>query len=148
MSAISRKDKTVSLLQTDQPVTGGVDKSTRTEILFNWNVIEVVQNNYLSPDLNKRTEGIAMIFFHELSHTVMSDPILNDPTDNYLTWLQISDADILTNQIRGEMGQDWGQKSNYHSIMGLDNFNYIPFSEESKQELLNGKIPKKQFLRY
>jgi hypothetical protein len=59
-----------------------------------------------SKDLDIRTVAIGMAFFHELGHTVIGgihpDPVAGnyDPGEN----------EIIPNQIRSEMGAEWGER--------------------------------------
>ncbi len=100
--------------------------------LRNWMFISQEQSEMLqfelSPDLNRHTVSIGMVFFHELGHTILGGN-LDDPPEGSTDQ---SPADRIPNKIRRQMGRDWGQQTSYNPFE-VEDENYIPMSEESKK---------------
>jgi hypothetical protein len=91
--------------------------------------------------------SIGVVFFYELGYTNMLNPFVRDPSFPDINYSDISPADVLPNKIRSELGTDWGQKTMYNP-MEIGGARYIPFSIEAKNDLLNLRVPKRQFLKF
>lgn len=95
-----------------------------------------------SSDLNKNTLGWGMVFIHEYLHTTPGGS-LSDPKQYGL----IGEVEYTMNDIREELGSDYGMRASYQSLLLDDGFRYIPFSTYSEELIQSGKIPSASFVK-
>lgn len=80
--------------------------------------------------VNKKTLGYGMTFLHELAHTEST----YDLKDDFSTSNSKGENVDFMNEIRAELGEDWGQRQSYPRIGG-----YLPFDEYTKCLLERGE---------
>ncbi|HRJ98773.1 MAG TPA: RHS repeat-associated core domain-containing protein [Ignavibacteria bacterium] len=89
-----------------------------------------------SENLNKNTMGWGMVFLHEFLHTE-SGGNLSDPKD----YGAIGEVESIMNEIRKELGEDYGYRASYQSLEVYDGFKYIPFDLQTKKQIEKNIIP-------
>ena len=93
--------------------------------------------------VNSMTMGFGMIFMHEVVHTdVMGDT--KDPVDGRGA---IGIPDMVGNQIRLELGSDWGQRESYAPYL-IDGIYYFPFSDNAIECLESGIVPDGGYVKF
>ncbi len=124
------------------------------QINLNSNQINAFING-TSANLDSRTEGYGMTFFHELSHTdiggKLSDasPITFSGGVTGIPFGASSSSVRNENAIRQELGPNFGQRTSYASSpTQSDGYNYIPMSNSSFRDLDRGIIPANSFIKY
>ncbi|NII29578.1 RHS repeat-associated core domain-containing protein [Pseudoflavitalea sp. X16] len=141
-------EKTVKVF--DVPGSGNrTDAKTRTKIEFDEIAVGVWERG-ASPGLNPETVGAGMTLIHELRHTVIGG--MHDDPSEPLSF-DLGSNEELVNQIRKEMGPDWGQRTAYGPVLGLSEDKksmmlYVPFDQAAKESLQQIKVPTTKFIRY
>lgn len=88
-----------------------------------------------SKDLNKMTSGLGMTAFHEMGHTFLHGKVPHSNAE-MTGFGVIGSIDKRMNQIRSEMGTNWGQRMSY-TYVGVNGYNYIPMSSASLKAIQN-----------
>ena len=117
-------------------VVDGNESENGNHVINHQNIIHLddaqtlsLQDHMHGP-LDKETLGLGMMFFHEYGHTEMGGSLIDPQRGDY----SISQADILTNKIRAQMGGDYGQRESYHFFNDLSGEHRImPFNSEMLQ---------------
>lgn len=86
-----------------------------------------------SKDLNKITFGWGMTVLHELGHTYLHRNFGHSEA-TMTSFGVIDEADARTNQMRSELGSNWGQRLSYTSLP-FGNVSYIPMTPASLKAL-------------
>ncbi len=120
------------------------------QININGNQVEGFINGS-SVDINSSTMGYAMTFLHELSHTDiggnLQDPYsVVDGSRVYIEGIPGQVEDKM-NQIRQELGRDYGQRMSY-TAFPMNDVNIVPFSFSALFSLDNSVFPSRSFIRY
>jgi len=101
--------------------------------------------------LNALTEGVGMVFFHEVSHAFFHT---KDPVHNKVGH-DLGGAVKFTNKIRKQMGKDFGQKTSYYpftreqfykSEKGYPSF--IIYGPQSLRDAKNKQKPTGNYIMY
>jgi len=87
--------------------------------------------------LNPLTMGIAMTFLHEALHTTVGGE-LDDDISGYG---KIGAVESFMNEIRSELGVEYGQRLSYRSVRDEYGFQLIPFSLITIEAIGRGKEP-------
>ncbi len=146
---ISAIDGSMTHVKGNKGAGTGVDKKDPTTILLDINQ-EVKNQAAASDGLNKETIDLGMMFIHELDHTSFGGEKNDPPWENADGSLNNdeSPADVRVNQIRQEMGVDWGQRTSYYRTNALDGHAYIPFDNSAKNSLKTNTPPTTLFLKF
>lgn len=88
-----------------------------------------------SKDLNKMTVGMGMSVLHEMGHTFLNGKVLHGDAE-IKQFGVIGTIDQRMNQIRKEMGADWGQRLSY-TYLNVDGYNYTPMNAASLKAMQN-----------
>jgi hypothetical protein len=97
--------------------------------------------------VNPETLGWGMVFFHEYFHTVIGGTYLDPKRDPVGP---IGYPDQQGNEIRCELGDDWGQRYSYKGyVVGpASSIGYIPFTPEAVMQVTHGQRPTSGYLKY
>ncbi|MBL0267866.1 MAG: hypothetical protein IPP99_04105 [Chitinophagaceae bacterium] len=88
-----------------------------------------------SKDLNKMTSGMGMTALHEMGHTFLHGKLPHSDAEMKKFGV-IGDIDKRMNQIRSEMGVNWGQRLSY-TYLGVQGYNYTPMNSASLKAMQN-----------
>jgi len=94
--------------------------------------------------LNPKTLGWGMTFFHEFKHTPIGGGFTHREG---IAYDDLDLPDIIGNQIRCELGDDWGQRLWYGSKAMEDGNRYQPYTIEARDALNSNRIPSSGFIR-
>jgi RHS repeat-associated protein len=96
--------------------------------------------NGVQGGLNPETMGYGMSFLHELDHTSFGGNSNHDDVEKE-TFGIIGETVKKMNEIRLQLGSDYGQRLSYCSKSNKQGCSYFPFDNESLMELLWGVRP-------
>ena len=101
--------------------------------------------------LNELTEGVGMVFFHEISHAFFNT---KDP-DHKMVGYDLGGAVRFTNKIRKQMGKDFGQKTSYYPYTREDFYEsgkgypaYFIYGTQSLKDAKNKQKPTGQYVMF
>lgn len=93
--------------------------------------------------VDSRTMGFGMVFFHEYLHTKSAGNYPDPPEGT----LGVGIPDMIGNTIRNELGNEWGQRIDYHPTQ-IDGVYYLPFTPDAYDCLKSNVVPESGYIRW
>jgi hypothetical protein len=143
------RDKLIEMIESKDvfPLKISFKQSTRVPnenkntIYFNPNQMSGFMQSAVG--VNRLTMGWGMTLFHEYFHTKAGGGV-KDPPRGHM-WMVKSDADEFPNEIRSELGPDWGERVSY-GAKEIDGVHYLPMTKDAMNTLEAGKIPESGYI--